>query len=239
MTKKRRLLKTQLLSGYLSVVLWISSIFKVLVLIGVALAFFLSSYMKSNELANTSSQGVQKGYSDEWVKFFIWAFSIHLVVLILVWFYRVYKNLQIIGIHTKYSPLWAPFSFFVWGFNLFVPYQVMQEVWAKTQRIGLSKEKARYIPQSSSLVVIWWVTWVLYTGLFIIVYVPPMFGIRPQLGMSAIIVLPIIINNIFLLSTILDITLLALITQIRRFEQAAIQRLRALKAQKQQAQETM
>lgn len=231
MTTKKSLLKTTFLSGYLILVLWASSIFKVLVLAGLSMAIFISSYFGDQSLTSSSTSQAQSSYSDEWIRFFFWAFTIHLVVLVLVWFYRVYKNLHTMGIRTRYAPLWAPFSFFIWGFNFFVPYQVMQEIWVKTQRIGLSKEKARYVPHSSSLVVVWWVAWVLYSLLIVVVYVLPMLGIKPQLGFGAFVIVPIIVNNIFLLSTILDITLLALITQIRWFEKDARRRIRELKAQ--------
>lgn len=230
MTKKKSLLKTRFLSGYLVFVLWVSSIFKVLVLVGLSMVMFITTYFGDQSLASTSAQQAQSSYSDEWIRFLSWAFTIHLAVLILVWFYRVYKNLHTLGIRTKYAPLWAPFSFFIWGFNFFVPYQVMQEIWVKTQRIGLSKEKARYVPRSSSLVVVWWVAWVLYSLLIVVVYVLPMLGVKPKLGLGSFLVVPIVINNIFLLSTIADITLLALITQIRWFEKDAKRRIRELKA---------
>ncbi|EAY26678.1 DUF4328 domain-containing protein [Microscilla marina] len=234
MTKKRRLLKTRLLSGYLLFALWLSSAFKVLVIILMAWSLLVVSYFGfSSEIAITpDTKEIEKKYSDEGIMFSLF-FTMHLAVLITLWIYRIYKNLRTQGISTKYSPKWATFSFFILGVNFFVPYRVMQEIWVKTQHIGLAKEKVDYIPRSSTLVVVWGVTWVLYVIILTAACVPPMFGIKYQFGFGALFIIPVMINNIFILSTTLDITLLAFITQIRRFEKKAMQRIKALEAQQQ------
>ena len=229
MTRKTRILKTQLLSGYLLIVLWLSAIIKVLSLAGISIAVILLAYLKEDTLATESSRNIQKGYSNEWNKFTFWVIILHIAVLVIVWFYRTYKNLQILGIRTRYTSLWAPFSFFVWGVNLFMPYQIMQEIWTKIQRVGLDKEKAKYTPRSSTLVVVWWIAWLLFVAIILIAYLPPWLGVKLNLGMVGIIVIPIVIHNTYVLSAILDITLLALITQIRWHETQAIKRLRARK----------
>lgn len=229
MTQKRRILKTRLLSGYLLVILWLSAIIKVLAFVGLTIGLILMSYLKDNSLVSESSRTAQKSYTSEWNRFFFWIIILHVAVLVTVWFYRTYKNLQTLGVRTRYMPLWAPFSFFIWGINLFMPYQIMQEIWTKIQQVGLDKEKAKYIPRSSSLVVVWWVAWVLFVAIILIAYLPPWLGVKLHLGLGSIFVVPVVLHNTYVLSAILDITLLALITQIRWHEKQAFKRLRARK----------
>ncbi|MBN2578464.1 MAG: DUF4328 domain-containing protein [Pirellulales bacterium] len=80
-------------------------------------------------------------------------------IAFLMWLHRVYRNLA--GLNVKNlncSPGWAVGYYFIPILNLFRPYQVMKEIWQKSE--PNLKTKSVSVPVSS-LIRWWWAFWLL------------------------------------------------------------------------------
>lgn len=83
------------------------------------------------------------------------AVSLTSLVLFLVWFYRVYKNLAVFKSKRDRSPAWAIWSYFIPFANLFIPYLTMKETWLTSFK---SKEKTEV---KHSFVIGWWALYII------------------------------------------------------------------------------
>jgi hypothetical protein len=90
-------------------------------------------------------------------------------VAFLVWFYRTRKNLSALGgFGFKHSPGWAVGGFFTPGLNLFLPMQVMREIWHASNPARLESDESASGPAERNrlgtpLLVGWW--WALFIGM--------------------------------------------------------------------------
>lgn len=85
------------------------------------------------------------------------AFVVNVVTFIL-WFRRAYNNLYKIGVHgLQWTEGWAAGSWFVPILNLFAPYQIMREIWHKTQTMSKPEETQVH---SDAIVGWWWGTFI-------------------------------------------------------------------------------
>lgn len=78
------------------------------------------------------------------------------IVLFIMWFRRAYCNLERSGrVNLKYAEGWAAGAWFVPFLNLWRPYEIMKEIWQKTQEAtyGLVQYK-------SGAIIGWW--WLIY-----------------------------------------------------------------------------
>lgn len=88
-------------------------------------------------------------------------------VAFLIWLHRAYKNLKPLGVEPRYSPAWAAGAFIVPLVNLFLPFQIFQEMWRasdpETIAVSGAKPVTAFIEDSSKslLVVVWWGLWLL------------------------------------------------------------------------------
>jgi hypothetical protein len=88
-------------------------------------------------------------------------------VMFLIWLRRAYQNLKPLGVEPRYSPSWAVAAFVVPIVNLFLPFQILQEVWRasdpETIAVSGAKPVTAFIEDSSKslLVVVWWGLWLL------------------------------------------------------------------------------
>ncbi len=81
-------------------------------------------------------------------------------VLFLLWLYRVYANLAVLGAsRLRFSPRWAVGTFLVPGVNLLWPFLVIREVWNASDPRGSGETGGR--PPTSPRVAWWWITFVL------------------------------------------------------------------------------
>lgn len=91
-------------------------------------------------------------------------FMIVTAVAFIMWFFRAYKNLRLANVAgLKYSPGWTIGAFFIPIGNLFIPYNIMEEVWKGSH--VLSGEVARDGWKNKKLnfkVPIWWVSFMIY-----------------------------------------------------------------------------
>ncbi len=79
-------------------------------------------------------------------------------IVFILWFRRAYNNLNLSGrTYTKYGEGWAAGGWFVPFLNLVRPYQIMKEIWDKTQQ---ATENLLTI-KSSELVGWWWAAWII------------------------------------------------------------------------------
>lgn len=80
------------------------------------------------------------------------------IVFFIMWFRRAYANLERTGrVNLKYAEGWSAGAWFVPFLNLVRPYEIMKEIWHKTQEAttGLMQ----YIP--GALVGWWWAIWII------------------------------------------------------------------------------
>lgn len=75
-------------------------------------------------------------------------------VRFIMWFRRAYCNLNRVGIATDKKEGWAAGAWFIPIYSLFAPFQIMKEIWNKTQTFY--KENA----EESNDLALWWGLWV-------------------------------------------------------------------------------
>lgn len=78
------------------------------------------------------------------------------MVRFIKWFRRAYFNIEAAGLNIDNSESAAAWSWFIPIYNLFAPYQIMKEVWVKTQ-----KTYTENIKPVNNLIGMWWGTWVI------------------------------------------------------------------------------
>jgi hypothetical protein len=95
-------------------------------------------------------------------------------IVFLMWVFRAYRNLSaLLPGSVTYSARWAVGYYFIPVVNLFRPYQVMREIWWKSDPSSLSvfgKESCATKTSSAAIVGWWWASFLLmhivnYTGL--------------------------------------------------------------------------
>lgn len=75
----------------------------------------------------------------------------------LFWIYRAYQNLTALNVRDQsYSPSWAAGGFFVPLLNLVRPYQIVSEIWAKSE-----PDLSRPATSTSPLIKVWWATFII------------------------------------------------------------------------------
>jgi magnesium-transporting ATPase (P-type) len=97
-------------------------------------------------------------------------------VAFLIWLHRAYKNLKPLGVEPRYSPAWVVGAFIIPIVNLFLPFQIVQEMWRasdpETIAVSGAKSVTAFIEDSSKslLVVVWWGLWLLTIINLVIAY---------------------------------------------------------------------
>ena len=76
-------------------------------------------------------------------------------IMFILWFRRSYYNIEQAGISIDRSESTAAWAWFVPIYNLYAPYQIMKEVWEKTQTTY-----SQQTVSSNNLIVFWWIPWV-------------------------------------------------------------------------------
>jgi hypothetical protein len=80
------------------------------------------------------------------------------IVLFILWFRRAYNNLNRSGrTVTQFDEGWAAGAWFVPFLNLGRPYQIMKEIWEKTQQVTTNL----LIYRKSDIVGWWWAIWII------------------------------------------------------------------------------
>ena len=126
----------------------------------------ISNYMMYDLLQTSANGGI---ISDETVNSSImrvgWIAIFYLIAFVIsgirfiMWFRRAYFNL-----HQKFSKLknsagWAVAGWFVPIFSLFIPYEIMKEIYVKTKELFTEKGLADKVEYSTSYLKWWWTLW--------------------------------------------------------------------------------
>lgn len=82
------------------------------------------------------------------------------VVTFIMWFRRAYYNLHTIAKNVLHSEGWAAGAWFVPFLNLFRPYQIMDELYSKTNAI-VSSKFSDYTIKGKGIVGLWWTVWLI------------------------------------------------------------------------------
>ena len=83
-------------------------------------------------------------------------FHIATIVVFLNWFRRAYANLYRLRIPIESNDSMAVWSFFIPIYNLFKPYQIMKEIWEKTQQAVKKIDVSFLFNKNSYLIGLWW-----------------------------------------------------------------------------------
>lgn len=83
----------------------------------------------------------------------------------ILWFRRAYYNLKFFTGPTEMGDGWAAGSWFIPIANWIIPYQIMKELYKKTDKYLLLSESEKYIESrlKISLVNWWWTLWIIIT----------------------------------------------------------------------------
>lgn len=79
------------------------------------------------------------------------------VFFFLYWFRRAYANIKRAGEKIERDDSWAVWSFIVPIISLFWPYQIMKEVWVKTQKIIKRFDTSFEADYNTAPILFWWI----------------------------------------------------------------------------------
>lgn len=136
-------------------------------------------------------------------------FLIAVIVFFLLWFRRAYANLhRLETVEVEHADAWAIWSWFIPIFNFFRPYNIMKEIWVKTQEAykGEGKDDSRWI------VDLWWVFFLLS-----LLFVYQAFTSKTPLAEVSMLLLS---GAVLLVGALLAIEMLS---RTRRYEEALYQ----------------
>jgi len=141
--------------------IWLMLALNVLMLIFSTLQYYLINIaMDGEEVSETIAYIADYGVSSVGIIVFI--ATITSIVTFIRWFRRAYYNIATITHNTEYSNGWAAGAWFVPFMNLYVPYQIMKELYVKTDKHLVLKNgytddkrlKTGYIGW-------WWALWII------------------------------------------------------------------------------
>jgi len=104
------------------------------------------------------------------LSFLLLIVSICTMVLFFMWFRRAYYNLRLIKGKTRYVHGWAVGGWFIPIVHLFMPYQIMQELFRDTRQMLLDANPSNAGKLPKNWVGLWW-TLILMPIIFIIIVV--------------------------------------------------------------------
>lgn len=81
-------------------------------------------------------------------------------ITFIMWFRRAYYNLHQKVSNLSYGEGWAAGSWFVPILNLFRPFQIMSELYKKTQNYLVEKEVVNVKKSYTALLAVWWILWI-------------------------------------------------------------------------------
>lgn len=130
--------------------------------LGVLLVFMISSVfqlflLKRIEVGNYTEQELESNDQRHVIIAYVYiAVIIICAVFFIYWFRRAYNNLSLsLRANTLYSDGWAAGCWFVPFINLYRPYEIMKEIWVKTQESIPNLLNIK----SSAIIGFWWVCW--------------------------------------------------------------------------------
>ncbi len=127
-------------------------------IIGMALIACISDFMQINLLEDfkNGSPNVTSAKDNDLRQVIIRIVSLCVliinIVFFIMWFRRAYYNIQLAGLSTDYTEGWAAGCWFVPIMNWVRPYQIMKEIWNKTQ----DATPAIIDHKTGSFIGVWW-----------------------------------------------------------------------------------
>ncbi len=134
------------------------------ILFGVTVIAIASTFMEYNlaKKALTSSITLDEANSNDLrqkiIKFLVLIVQILVIVYFIMWFRRAYFNLHSLGCYVRYSEGWAAGAWFVPFLNLVRPYEIMKDIWDRTQERTQEGIEDKRI-ESPAIVGFWWFLW--------------------------------------------------------------------------------
>jgi len=83
------------------------------------------------------------------------------VVTFIQWFRRAYANLHTVSNNLLYDEGWAAGGWFVPILNLFRPYQIMKDLYIKTNSYLSAKLEGYKKVSNEGLIMSWWILWII------------------------------------------------------------------------------
>lgn len=123
--------------------IWIVMSINIIILIlNVGEVFFLMQDANGQEVPQTAVEicGTLLGIAD-WLVFVA---SVVSIITFIRWFRRAYYNLHTITGKTEYSDGWAAGSWFIPFVNLYIPYNIMSELYVKTDQYLFAQNNIGY-----------------------------------------------------------------------------------------------
>lgn len=107
------------------------------------------------------------------ISLFLLILVIASVVMFIRWFRRAYYNLDVLTNECMYDSSWSAKGWFIPFMNLYVPYQIMKELYEKTDRYLMEKYLSQemtepYTDRLNTGILKWW--WALAIIVFLFVY---------------------------------------------------------------------
>lgn len=148
--------------------IWLVMILDIISIFSSYLQYKLLKILENNEYV--SDQLIDENDTREQVIAILYLIVFIISAIIFIrWFRRAYYNLNI-RTSCNHSEGWAAGSWFVPIISLFRPYQIMQEMWQKTN-ILIQSKTSHYIEEAnSSVIAIWWALWIVsnYIGKYVL-----------------------------------------------------------------------
>ena len=113
------------------------------------------------------------------LSFLLIVVSICNMVLFFMWFRRAYYNLRLIKGKTRYAVGWAVGAWFIPVVHLFMPYQIMNELFRDTKQLLLDANLSNVAKLPKNWVGLWWTLSISYIIATVVLQLLPYFTILP------------------------------------------------------------
>lgn len=144
-----------------------TAILLIYIMLGLQIVYAFSNYFQYELLSN-----IEKGivsYEDaqandtrqQFIVIIVLVVSIVSAITFIQWFRRAYFNLHTVTENLKFTEGWAAGSWFVPILNLFRPYQIMRELFERSNEI-ISEKMGAFHPKNYRVAIdFWWALWVI------------------------------------------------------------------------------
>lgn len=156
---------------YAILLIWVMLILEIISLISGTMQYNLLESVANGAEITTESANANDNREQLIGFIYIIAFLISAVTFI-KWFQRAYSNLHLKVDNLSNSENWAAYCWFIPIINLFRPYQIMEEMFSKTNMLLTKNKSFKNINLSKTTVNIWWAFWILnnFMGQFVFRY---------------------------------------------------------------------
>lgn len=147
---------------YAIAMIWVIIILKILSLIIEAPLFLLNENILSTDNIDQNIILVVDSISS-YTALLTLAASIISIITFIRWFKQVYYNIELRVGKLKYSNSWTIASWFIPIVNLFIPYEMMKDLYTKTDQYLLCHSMEPYTERlKTNYVNGWWTLWIIF-----------------------------------------------------------------------------